>query len=65
MVAITYMEMAYPEEPVRMGEWRKMAERFGIPREEDPDLVAGRRKRVQADLEAMFGPMPSSGTTVE
>lgn len=59
------MEMAYPEEPVRMGEWRKMAEKMGIERVEDPELRAGRRKRVQADLEAMFGPMPPPGTTVE
>lgn len=51
------MEMAYPEESVRMGEWRKMAEKLGIERVEDPELVAGRRKRVQADLEAMFGPV--------
>lgn len=48
-----------------MGEWRKMAEKFGIERVEDPELRAGRRKRVQADLEAMFGPMPPPGTTVE
>jgi hypothetical protein len=59
------MEMAYPEEPVRMGEWRKMADRMGIAREEDPELAAGRRKRVQADLEAMFGPATRPGTTVE
>lgn len=65
LVAVTYMEMAYPDEPVRMGEWRKMAEKLGIERDEDPDLQAGRRKRVTAELEAMFGPMQGPGTTVE
>lgn len=51
------MEMAYPKDLERAGEWRKMAERFGIEMEEDPELVRQRRAKVQADLEAMFGPM--------
>jgi hypothetical protein len=59
------MEMAYPNDIERAGEWRKMAERMHIPLDEDPDLRSSRRKRVQEDLEAMFGPMPPPGTTVE
>jgi hypothetical protein len=59
------MEMAYPNDLERAGEWRKMAERMHIPLDEDPQLKADRRKRVQADLEAMFGPMVAPGTTVE
>jgi hypothetical protein len=63
LVAITYMEMAHPKDLERQGEWRKMAEQLKIPMEEDPDLRAERRRKVQDQLEAMFGPPIAAGTT--
>lgn len=64
LVAVTYMELAYPKDLERAGEWRKMAETLGIEMEEDPELQAARRRKVEADLQSMFGFPDIPGTTV-
>jgi len=55
LVGLQYMEKAYPEEPKRNVEWRKLAKALGIPATEDPRLKAERLRREQAKVAAEFG----------
>ena len=49
------MELAIPAELERQREWKKLAEAFGIPIDEDPQLAAERHRRAMAIVEAEFG----------
>lgn len=49
------MARAFPDEGKRVREWKKMAESAKIPIVEDPDVVAERKRRMLAAVEAEFG----------
>jgi hypothetical protein len=55
IVGLALMERAYPKEPERLREYRKLAKQSGIPVDEDPELAEERRRAAMAQIEADFG----------